>query len=90
MTEAKDPWVFPCQLDLKVLGETRADFADDVITAIHAVHPDGLVNKGSHRTTPSAGGKYLSVTVAVQFADKGQVEAVYAALRVVTGVRIIL
>lgn len=86
MTEQKDPWVFPCRLDLKVLGDSRDDFADEVVTAIQAVLPGDY----SHRSTPSAGGKYLSVTVAVGFADKSQVEAVYAALRAVTGVRIIL
>ena len=86
MTEQKDPWVFPCRLDLKVLGDTRADFADDVIAAIHAILPGDY----SHRSTPSAGGKYQSITVAVHFADKAQVESVYAALRAVTGVRIIL
>ena len=90
MTEQKDPWVFPCRLDLKVLGDTRDDFADDVIAAIHAVHPGGLVNKNAHRSTPSAGGKYLSVTVAVHFVEKAQVESVYASLRTVRGVRIIL
>ena len=86
MTEQKDPWVFPCRLDLKVLGDTRDDFADDVIAAIHAVHPGDY----SHRMTPSAGGKYLSVTVAVHFAEKAQVESVYASLRAVRGVRIVL
>lgn len=86
MTEQKDPWVFPCRLDLKVLGDSRDDFADDVIAAIHAVHPGDY----SHRSTPSAGGKYLSVTVAVHFAEKAQVESVYASLRAVRGVRIIL
>ncbi|NQD36638.1 DUF493 family protein [Permianibacter sp. IMCC34836] len=86
MTEQKDPWVFPCRLDLKVVGDARGDFADDVVAAIHAILPGDY----HHRSTPSAGGKYQSVTVAVHFTAKAEVEAVYAALRQVTGVRIVL
>lgn len=86
MTETKDPWVFPCRLELKVVGDARADFADAVVAAIHGVLPSDY----SHRSTPSSGGKYLSITVAVHFNDKAEVEAVYAALRAVSGVRIVL
>jgi len=88
--EQNDPWLFPCRLDLKVIGETRDGFAADVMAAIRDVLPSGLAGNYAQHSASSSGGKYLSITVAVQFATKAEVELVYAALRKVRGLRLVL
>ncbi len=85
MTQA-DVWQFPCSLQLKVVGDKRPAFADDVISAIARVLPGDY----SARETPSSAGRYVSVTVTVHFINYEQVQAVYQQLRDVSGVKLVL
>lgn len=81
-----DVWQFPCQLNLKIVGDQRDGFNDDVIAAIQQFVPGDY----SVRETPSSGGRYISLTVPVYFATAEQLQRVYQALCDVGGVKMVL
>lgn len=81
-----DVWQFPCQLNLKIVGDQRDGFNDDVISAIQQHVPGDY----AVRETPSSGGRYVSLTVPIYFVNKEQLQQVYQALRQVAGVKMVL
>lgn len=79
-------WQFPCRLQLKIVGDARPGFADELV----AVFARQIPGDYSYRETPSSAGKYVSVTVPVSLQNKAEVEALYAALKAVAGVKMVL
>jgi putative lipoic acid-binding regulatory protein len=80
---------FPSQYMFKVIGFGGPGFAEDVACAAEAVL--GPLDRTSClRCRPSSGGKYLSVTLEMEMASAQQVLDIYAALRTVQGVVILV
>ena len=79
-------WQFPCRVELKVVGDARADFAANLIAEFQRLIPGDY----TYRSTPSSGGKYVSITVPVILQNAQQVQQLYAALRDVAGVKMVL
>ncbi len=81
-----DVWQFPCRLDLKVVCHNDSDAVSRIVAAIQSQ----IAGDYSPRSRLSREGHYISVTVGVSFADKPQLLAVYAALKALPGVKMVL
>lgn len=75
---------FPCVYMFKVVGYNSVDFAQEVRRAAEAVLGP-ITGEGEFRSRPSAGGKYLAVTIDTGVASSAQVLEVYSALKALEG-----
>jgi hypothetical protein len=81
---------FPSQYMFKVIGFAGPEFMAAVRAAAESVL-GVLEDPGRQlRCRPSSGGRYLSVTLEVMVADAPQVLAIYAALKQVQGVVVLV
>ena len=69
---------FPCDFPIKVMGETDADFSQEMINAIQSVIPSFDASQIEMRG--SSGGKYISLTCTVHVTSKSQLDDVYRTL----------
>ncbi|PKO92659.1 MAG: hypothetical protein CVU15_05985 [Betaproteobacteria bacterium HGW-Betaproteobacteria-1] len=78
MAEQETLVEFPCDFPIKVMGETRDEFAQTIIDVIR-IHDDGFdATKVEMRA--SSAGKYLSLTCTVYVTSKPQLDDIYRAL----------
>ena len=72
------PLQYPCDFPIKVLGSTRAGFAQAVLDIIqrHAPEFDGA----SMEMKTSKRGRYLSVTCVIRATSRDQLDALYREL----------
>ena len=71
-------WEFPCVHQLKIMGLSSHPMVEIVAEIIGRHAPD--FDRDSIACKASSSGKYTSVTVAVRFTHKEQVEAVFLEL----------
>ena len=78
---------FPCHYQFKAVGAAGADFLSAVVVAVSNTVsvPDDAV-----KSRPSGKGNYQSVSVMVTLHNFEQLTRVYADLRQVTGMRMLL
>lgn len=69
---------FPCDFPIKVMGETHADFTNEIITTIQNKLPSFDASRIEMRG--SSGGKYISLTCTVYVTSKLQLDDIYRAL----------
>lgn len=74
---------FPCQYRFKVIGANSDHFVGRVLSAIQVELEEGVEPAFSTRTT--AGGRHVSVTVEHEMTSANHVIAVYAQLRELEG-----
>ncbi|HYD33153.1 MAG TPA: DUF493 family protein [Methylophilaceae bacterium] len=79
---------FPTDFPIKVMGETREDFAD-VIVALIQQHSKEF-NAGRIEMRASSGGRYISLTCNVYVTSKPQLDDIYRALTAHPMVRVVL
>lgn len=79
---------FPCQFPIKVMGETHADFAQEITRTIQTHVPDFDTHLIEMRS--SAQGKYLSLTCLVYVTSKPQLDAIYRSLTAHPMVKVVL
>lgn len=79
---------FPCDFPIKVMGETRDDFAGEIIKTIQALAPSFNANNIEMRG--SSGGKYISLTCTVHVTSKPQLDDIYRALSSHNMVKVVL
>ena len=79
---------FPCEFPLKIMGETRPDFAE-VICGVVAEHAPGF-DAGRMEMRGSSGGKYISLTCTVTATSKQQLDDLYRALSAHPLVKVVL
>lgn len=79
---------FPCDFPIKVMGETHADFANEMIKTIQALNPD--FNAAQIEMRGSSGGKYISLTCTVYVTSKPQLDDIYRALTRHSMVKVVL
>jgi uncharacterized protein len=79
---------FPCNFPIKVMGETRDDFAAEVTKTIQVFAPEF----GTHliEMRGSAAGKYISLTCLVYVTNKAQLDDIYRALTAHPLVKVVL
>lgn len=78
---------FPCDFEFKAFGTNGGIFPEAARSAIDTIVPAPL---DAVRVRPSAQGSYVCVSVVVRVHEFGQVEAAYAALRHVEGLKFLL
>lgn len=66
---------FPCEFDIKAMGESTADFAAIVVEIVRQYVGD--IAEGAVTTKHSSGGKFTSVTVNINATSKAQLDAIY-------------
>ena len=69
---------YPCDFPIKVLGHTRAGFAQTVLAIVQSHVPD--FDGSTMEMRPSKHGKYLSVTCVVRASSRQQLDELYRAL----------
>ena len=74
---------FPCVFRFKVIGAASENFAERVIEAVCAELEEEIEPSFTTRTT--SGGRHVSVTVEPEMQNADHVIAVYARLRVLEG-----
>ena len=78
MAEQETLIEFPCDFPIKVMGETRDEFAQTIIDVIR-VH-DNAFDATKVEMRASSAGKYLSLTCTVYVTPKPQLDDIYRAL----------
>ena len=71
----QSPLKFPCSFPIKAMGLASANFDAVVVGIVRHHAPD--VAEAAVAVRPSAGGKYLAVTVTIQARSRAQLDAIY-------------
>lgn len=79
---------FPCDFPLKIMGETRDDFAEAIVEVVRRHAPDFDMTRVEMRA--SSGGKYLSLTCTVNATSKSQLDNLYRELTSHPWVKVVL
>ena len=69
---------YPCEFPIKVMGHTRAGFAQSVLEVVHRHVPD--FDGATMEMKTSKHGKYLSITCIVIATSREQLDALYREL----------
>ncbi len=69
---------YPCEFPIKVMGHTRAGFAQAVLEVVHRHVPD--FDGATMDMKTSKHGKYLSITCTVNATSREQLDALYREL----------
>ncbi|MCI3952536.1 MAG: hypothetical protein K0R53_2034 [Burkholderiales bacterium] len=69
---------YPCDFPIKILGHTRAGFAQAVLEVVQRHAPD--FDGASLEMKASKRGKYLSVTCVIRARSREQLDALYREL----------
>jgi putative lipoic acid-binding regulatory protein len=69
---------YPCDFPIKILGHTRAGFAQTVLEVVQRHAPD--FDGAAMEMRPSRKGKYLSVTCVIRATSREQLDALYREL----------
>jgi putative lipoic acid-binding regulatory protein len=79
---------FPCEFPIKVMGEMRDGFADEILSVVREHAPE--FNAARMEMRASSGGKYLSLTCTVTATSKLQLDDLYRALTAHPMVKVVL
>lgn len=84
----ESPLTFPCDFPIKVIADARPGLEDEVRALLQPLLP-GL-DAAALRRTPSAAGRFLSITVTVRAESREQLDALYRALHASGRFRMVL
>lgn len=90
MNERKKPedlLEFPCHYTFKAVGDGNACFVTQIIAAVRR---HAAVSQDAVHVRPSSKGNYQSVSVIVQLQNFTQLEDIYAAMKEVAGLKLLL
>lgn len=79
---------FPCRYPIKVMGHATDDFERDVFDTVKRHAPEVQDHHVSAR--PSAKGNYVSVTIVIEATGQEQLEVLFADLKRLTAVKLVL
>lgn len=87
--QQQDLITFPCHFEFKAFGPNDDDesFLGKVQAAVSSVVP---VARQAMKSRPSSAGKYQCVSVVVSLQNRDQLEAIYAALRMIDDLKYLL
>ena len=89
MSESELPKiVFPCDYPIKVVGDTRAEFHNEVYDIVSKHDPTMTTDRISQRT--SRKGNFSSISFMLQARSQEQLEALFADLKEIDAVRMVL
>lgn len=79
---------FPCDYPIKILGDVTEDFIDTVVSVVQQYAPD--MDSKNISVKESSKGKFQSVTVVIKATGKEQIENIFAKLKKIEAVKIVL
>jgi len=79
---------FPCDFPIKVMGETRDDFAQTIVEVVQQNAPDFDATGVEMRA--SSGGKYISLTCTVRATSREQLDNISRSLTSHPFVKVVL
>lgn len=88
MSEQETLLEFPCEFPLKVMGETRPDFAETIAAVVRQYAPDFDASRIEMRGSSS--GKYISLTCTLTATSRQQLDDLYRALTAHPMVKVVL
>ena len=71
----QSPLQFPCSFPIKAMGLASDTFDALVVSIVRRHAPD--IGEAAVTVRPSAGGKYLAVTVTIVATSRAQLDAIY-------------
>jgi len=71
----QSPLQFPCSFPIKAMGLASETFDALVVSIVRRHVPD--IGEAAVTVRPSAGGKYLAVTVTIVASSRAQLDAIY-------------
>ena len=83
-----DPLDFPCRYPVKVMASAGAQARADILAAV-ARHAE-FCEREDVRIRPSRNGRYEGLTITVSATSRDQLEALYAELRALEAVKMML
>ena len=69
---------YPCEFPVKIMGHTKAGFAQTVLEIVKRHAPD--FNGATMEMRASKQGKYLSITCTINATSRAQLDALYGEL----------
>ncbi len=75
MTQETSLLEFPCDFPIKIMGETRDNFADAMLAVVRRHAPD--FDAATMEMRASKGGRYLSLTCTVRATSQRQLDDLY-------------
>ena len=69
---------YPCEFPIKIMGHTRAGFAQAILEVVNRHAPD--FNAATLEMKSSKHGKYLSITCTINARSREQLDALYREL----------
>jgi len=85
--DPKDLLDFPCDYQFKALGLADDSFRDGIVAAAGEIVP---VPEDAIKCFPSSKGTYQSVSLLLRLHNYQQLTDIYAAMRLVTGLKMLL
>lgn len=79
---------FPCQYPVKVMGHSTGHFEESVLRVCQRHAPE--VHSGCVTVRESRAGNYLSVTVTIEATGEQQLQELFADLKQVDGIKLVL
>jgi putative lipoic acid-binding regulatory protein len=79
---------FPCDFPIKIIGVNADGFAELVLETITGLAT--LATEDAYVVRSSRAGNYLSISCTVQAQNRTQIDALYAALTSLEGVRFVI
>ena len=83
-----DPFEFPTDFPIKVVGVARDDFAPSIAALLRAHAPD--FDPATLDLRASSGANYVSLTATIRATSRAQLDALYRALTAAPGVKFVL
>ena len=80
--------VFPCDYPIKVVGDVRENFHSEVFDVVVRHDPTMTTDRVSQKT--SRKGNFISISFMLQAQSKDQLEALFADLKQIESVRLVL
>lgn len=89
MSQQEPPKIeFPCAYPIRVVGEARDDFADQVHACVLPHAPD--IKRDEMRTRDSSKGRFLSVHFVIEAQGVEQLAAIHEALKAYDAVKMVI
>ena len=79
---------YPCDYPIKVVGDVRAEFHQEVFDAVLRHDPTMTTERVTQRT--SRKGNFISISFMLQAQSEAQIEALFADLKLIESVRLVL
>lgn len=79
---------FPCDYPIKILGDAHEKFSETVLSVVKGHAPD--MDESKIKIKESSKGRFVSVTVVIRATGEHQIKAIFAELKTIDIVKMVL